>query len=356
MRQTLALFQHQFLEFLDPQILNQELDARAAAILLFAQARENAGDRLRQRQQFFRRNKRVEQLRLIRDGAEPAADGHFKAALLLSVFDLRDGDHAHVVHARESAGMLRAAAEGRLEFPSEILGVRMAHQEFGQGAGVGRDVELFIRADARVGASRHVAHGISAGLARGDVRGGQAAHHAGRILDVDVVKLEILPRGHVRDAVGILLGQVRQRLELPRVQSSRGNLDALHPGSIPHRIRALGQISGGIFKPLNGFAVVPLSVVITLAVDSSAKARFGKEALVNLALLSQGDFRLEDIYFTGQTLRHFPGESFSPKRVRDLHLALPPLQGSDQPAGAFGLLDAIAASRSTPFLCQCLRP
>ena len=99
--------------------------------------------------------------------------------------------------------------------------IRMAQQEFGQRAGVRRDVEFLIRANARVGASRHVADGISAGLARGDVRGGQAAHHAGRILDVDVVKLEILASGDVRDAVGILLGQFRQRLELLGVQPTR---------------------------------------------------------------------------------------------------------------------------------------
>ena len=35
-RQGLALFENQFLEFLDPQILNQKLDARAVAIFLFA--------------------------------------------------------------------------------------------------------------------------------------------------------------------------------------------------------------------------------------------------------------------------------------------------------------------------------
>ena len=120
-RQSLALFQHQFLEFLDPQILNQKLDSRAVAIFLFAEPREDAGDRLRQRQQFFRRNKRVEQLRLIRNGAESAADVHFKAALFFSVFGPRGGDHAHVVHARQAAGMLRAAAERRLEFSAEIL-------------------------------------------------------------------------------------------------------------------------------------------------------------------------------------------------------------------------------------------
>ena len=108
-----------------------------------------------------------------------------------------------------------------LEFPAEILAVRMAQQKFGHGPGVRRDVEHFIRADPRIGASRDIAHRISAGFARGDVRGGQAAHQAGRIVDVHVVKLKVLPRGHVRDAVGVFLGQLRQRFQLRGVKSAR---------------------------------------------------------------------------------------------------------------------------------------
>ncbi len=156
MGQDLAFLEHQLLEFLDAQILDQKLDARAAAIFLLAQTREHAGDRLRERQQFFRRNKCVEQLGLIRDGAKTTADGHFKAALFFSVLDARDGDHAHVMHAREPTGVLRAPAEGVLEFPPEILGVRMAQQEFGHGTRIGSDVEFLIRADARVGTRRNI--------------------------------------------------------------------------------------------------------------------------------------------------------------------------------------------------------
>ena len=75
--------------------------------------RENARDRLRQRQQFFRRNKRVKQFRLVGNGAQSAADDTFQTRAFLAVLDARDGDHAHVVHAGQAAGVLRAAAEGR---------------------------------------------------------------------------------------------------------------------------------------------------------------------------------------------------------------------------------------------------
>ena len=65
--------------------MNQKFDAGAIAILLFAQPRENPGNRLRERPQFFDRQERVEQFRLIRNGAQPAAHIHGEAAHFLAV-------------------------------------------------------------------------------------------------------------------------------------------------------------------------------------------------------------------------------------------------------------------------------
>jgi hypothetical protein len=59
-----------------------------------------------------------------------------------------------------------------------------------------------------------------------------------------------------------------------------------------------------------------------LAVHSPSKSGFGEKALVDFALLPQCDFRFEDVYFTGQMLRNFSGEPFSPGRVRDLHRSI----------------------------------
>ncbi len=154
------------------------------------------------------------------------------------------------------------------------------------------------------------------------------------------MKLEILPRGHVRDAVGVLLGEIRQRLKLLRVEPSRGDLDALHPRSVPHRVRALGQFPGRIAEQLNCLAVVPLTVVVALAVDASSKPRFSEQPLVDLALLAQGNFRFEDVYFTSQMLGNFSGKPFGPERVRDLHLAFASITSCPdlQPSGQRGLL------------------
>ena len=128
-RQSLALFPNQFLEFFDSQIVNQKFNARPIAILLFSQARENPGNRLGDRQQFFRRQEGVEQFRLVRNGAQSSAHVHGKTAHFLPVFGARDAHQAQVVHVRESAGMLRAAAERGFEFPAEALAVRVAEQE-----------------------------------------------------------------------------------------------------------------------------------------------------------------------------------------------------------------------------------
>ena len=77
---------------------------------------------------------------------------------------------------------------------------------------------------------------------------------------------------------------------------------------------------GGISDLLNCLAVVPLAVVVALAVGAAAQARFGEEALVELALFAQGDFRLEDVDFARQLLRHLPGELLLPLRIRGFHL------------------------------------
>ena len=109
--------------------MNQKFNASPIAIFLFSQPRENPGDRLGDGQQFFRRQEGVEQFRLVRNGAQSSAHVHGKAAHFLPVFGARDPDQSQVVHVRESAGMLHAAAERGFEFPAKALAVRVAEQE-----------------------------------------------------------------------------------------------------------------------------------------------------------------------------------------------------------------------------------
>ncbi len=206
-----------------------------------------------------------------------------------------------------------------LKFSSEILRVRMAQEKFRQGLGIRRHIELFVGADSRIGASRDIADGVPAGFTGRDPSGRQSAHHAGGVVNVDVMKLNILPGRNVRDSIGIFFGQVRQCLKLSSVEPASGNLDALHARGIPQRTGALRQRTRRIFDLLYFLAVVALAVVIPLAVGSSAQPRFRKQSLIHLALFSQGDVRFKVVNFTGQRLRNPSGEAFRPKRIRDLH-------------------------------------
>ena len=53
--------------------------------------------------------------------------------------------------------------------------------------------------------------------------------------------------------------------------------------------------SAGQLEPLDAFAVVPLSVVITLTVNTAAQASLGKNFFVDLPLLSELHLLLEDV-------------------------------------------------------------
>src|ERR1700730_9425818 len=172
--------------------------------------------------------------------------------------------------------MLRTAAECRLEFSAEVLAVGMAQQEFGECLRIRGDIKYFIRAHASVRASRNVADRVSAGLTGGDGGGRKATVQTRGIVDVNIRKVKILPGRHVRYAVRVLLGQLRQRLKLLGIESSTWNLDALHARGVPHGVRALRQLAGRIGNVLNLFAVVPFAIVIALTVDSSSKPRLGE--------------------------------------------------------------------------------
>ena len=132
---------------------------------------------------------------------------------------------------------------------------------------------------------------------------------------MNVVELKILAGSYVRDVVGVFLRQVGHRLELLRVEPPAGNLDALHAGRIPHRVRTLREVAGGIVHFLKCCAVISLAVVVALAVSAAAKPRFGEEPLVNFALLSQRDFSLVDIHLAGEVFRHLSRECLLPKWV-----------------------------------------
>ncbi len=186
-----------------------------------------------------------------------------------------------------------------------------------------RHVECFVLANAGVGASSNVADGVAASLTCSNARGREAAHQAWRVVDLHVMELEILPRGDVRDAVGIFFGQLGHGLELCRVEPARGNLDALHARRVPHSVRTLSQFARRKIQPLDFLPIAALAIVVTLAVSASAQPRLGEETLVQFSLLAQGDVGFKRVNFAGQILRDrlpdLAGELFFPKYVRSFH-------------------------------------
>ena len=74
-------------------------------------------------------------------------------------------------------------------------------------------------------------------------------------------------------------------------------------------------VRDGFGPDLKFRAVISLAIVVALPIRSSAKPRFGKEALVNLALLAQRDFRFVDIQLPSEVFRHLSREFFLPKCV-----------------------------------------
>ena len=165
--------------------------------------------------------KSLEQLGRVRDRPQTAADVHGEAALELAIdlFDARQ--QAEVVDVDQPAGVLLAAGESRLEFASEILRIGVTEQEIRHRFGVGRDVEGFVVANARQRAAGDIADGVAAGFLRGDADRRQTAHQVGRVFDMDVVQLEILPSGDVQNAIRILVGDFRQHFHLLRRRGRR---------------------------------------------------------------------------------------------------------------------------------------
>lgn len=86
----------------------------------------------------------------------------------------------------------------------------MAEQEVGERLGVGVTSKAWSRQTPLKGQAGDVADRVAAGFARGDAHGAQAAHDGGRIFDVDEVELDVLARGDVGDAVGVLFGRARR--------------------------------------------------------------------------------------------------------------------------------------------------
>ena len=162
----------------------------------------------------------------MRVGPEAAADEHAEAAHLLAVFISYLRVEANVMDWREAAA--GTSAEADLEFARQVLRERVAQQIIRNGTAVGGHVEGLARAGSRLVAGGDVADRVAAGLAGGEAVLGQNPHALGHVLNFDEMKLDILPGGHVQDAVGVFVGEVGQAFELVRCEAALRQLGAHH--------------------------------------------------------------------------------------------------------------------------------
>ena len=121
-----------------------------------------------------------------------AADPHLEAAH--AVPDARDV--RHVVDAGDRP-VLVGGGEGGLHLARHQLRGGVAHEVAHVGAHVGRGVEELALADAGPRVAGHVADGVAAALARGEVGLAEHPDRLGGVAQRDVVELDVLARGDV---------------------------------------------------------------------------------------------------------------------------------------------------------------
>ena len=121
----------------------------------------------------------------------------------------------------------------------------------------------------------------------------------------------------------MFFGDVCQNFELPGIEAAERNLDALHAGRIPHRVRAFSQTGLRILQVLRLKTVKALAVVVALAVRAASQARFRKKLFVDLAEFAQFHLRVVNVDFTTPVGRDLVGEFFLPRHTPECVAASP---------------------------------
>ena len=117
------------------------------------------------------------------------------------------------------------------------------------------------------------------------------------------MKLNVLARGDVRDAVRVFLAKVGQHLQLGRVQAAERNLDALHARRVPQGIGPL-RLAGGIMQRARRLSVGPLTVVIPLSIRAAPQPGLRENPVVDLALFLERDLMFEDVDLSAELIRN----------------------------------------------------
>jgi hypothetical protein len=120
------LLVHKAAELIDPEMGDEELDARLVPIPLFSESRVHACDRLRNGEHLLFGHILIEDLGHMRNGAKSTADDDTESALLLPILLAHLGDKAQIVHHDAGAPVVGTSGVSDLELPTEVLNIPMS--------------------------------------------------------------------------------------------------------------------------------------------------------------------------------------------------------------------------------------
>ena len=197
-------------EFLDAELVHQNLDARLVDVVAAAVLVVDAHDRFDVTQEIAAGDERLDGLADERGAAEPAADQDLEAGLAFGVLVQAQ---AEIVNLDRGA-IVRGRRDRELEFARQERKFRMQRgvlpQQFSPDAGIldlaGRDARPLVRGHvAGVIAGR--LHGVNADL-------GEIGERVGELGELDPVELDVLPGGEMAVAAVVAPRHMREPPQL----------------------------------------------------------------------------------------------------------------------------------------------
>ena len=213
-------------EFVDAELIDEDLDARLVDVVAAAMQIVHAQDRLDVGEQMLLRQEGADLLPDIGRAAHAAADQHAEAVLAVRpAHDLQ----ADIVEG-DGRAILGGAGDGDLELARQPAELGMQRRPLAQDLAPGaRVLELVIGgAGERIGGD--VAHAIAAGLDAVHLDIGERGQHVGNVDELHPVELQVLPRGEMAVAAIPPPPDHGELAQLLGREHAIGNGDAQHVG------------------------------------------------------------------------------------------------------------------------------
>ena len=152
-----------------------------------------------------------------------------------------------------SAAMRPGAVERDVELARQAVQRALVEDVVVPGPRVGPRVEQLLRIDAGGRRAGDVADVVGAGAARAQAEIEDRLEQQHRVLRLDLADLEIRPRGDVRIAAAVALGEIGQARQLPVLDDAVRNAQPAHVGVLRRRdieqpVIAPAEIVGGLGK------------------------------------------------------------------------------------------------------------